>query len=298
MFREASCHCRTLRLGCEGEPVKVSLCNCFDCQRRTGSLFSVAAFFPREAVRLLEGQARHFRRPSASGHPVTFHFCMDCGSTLWWEPDRMPHLAGVAAGSFADAAFAAPTQAVWTSDKHHWLTFPDTIVQHERNPPPRSLPDTVAVPAAMRSGSRASSKNVRVRPYEPGDFASVDTLWQQCFPDAPSWNRADRAIPAKMHFQPDLFFVAESDAAVIGTAMAGYDGHRGWLYSLAVSPSYWRSGIGTALLEEAESALQGLGCLKINLQIRQGNEQVAAFYQRHGYTAEARTSMAKRLGTS
>lgn len=96
------------------------------------SLFSVAVFFPRDAVRLLDGQARHSQRPSASGHPVTFHFCADCGSTLWWEPERMPHLAGVAVGTFADAAFAAPTQADWTADKHHWLTFPEIIAEHEQ----------------------------------------------------------------------------------------------------------------------------------------------------------------------
>src|SRR3546814_5059674 len=74
MERDASCHCGKLILRCRGEPAKVSLCHCMDCQRRTGSLFSVAAFFPRSDVALVAGAAECFRRPSASGFDVAFHF--------------------------------------------------------------------------------------------------------------------------------------------------------------------------------------------------------------------------------
>src|SRR3546814_7473803 len=82
MERDASCHCGKLILRCRGEPAKVSLCHCMDCQRRTGSLFSVAAFFPRSDVALVAGAAECFRRPSASGFDVAFHFCPACGSSL------------------------------------------------------------------------------------------------------------------------------------------------------------------------------------------------------------------------
>ena len=132
--RLATCHCGQLQLRCSGEPAKVSLCHCLDCQRRTGSLFSVAVFFPRAAVALAAGAAKNFRRGSASGFDVTFHFCPECGSSLWWEPDRLPDRIGVAVGAFADPGFPMPEQAVWAQDRHAWLTLPENIAAHERNP--------------------------------------------------------------------------------------------------------------------------------------------------------------------
>ena len=132
--RLAACHCGRLQLRCTGEPAKVSLCHCLDCQRRTGSLFSVAVFFPRAEVALAAGTAKAFRRASASGFDVTFHFCPECGSSLWWEPDRLPDRIGVAVGAFADPRFPMPEQAVWSQDRHAWLTLPDAIAAHARNP--------------------------------------------------------------------------------------------------------------------------------------------------------------------
>ena len=103
------------------------------------------------------------------------------------------------------------------------------------------------------------------------------------------------SIPAKLAFQPDLFFVAEDEDMIVGTVMAGYDGHRGWLYAVAVSQSHRRSGVGTALVRAAESALRDLGCGKVNLQVRAGNEEVANFYDRLGYGVEERVSMGRIL---
>lgn len=134
MTREAACHCGKLALRCVGEPAKVSLCHCFDCQRRTGSLFSIAAFFPRASVELISGQANSFRRASASGFDVSFHFCPDCGSNLWWEPERLPDVIGIAVGCFADRDFPMPQQAVWAEEAHPWLAFPDALPMHARNP--------------------------------------------------------------------------------------------------------------------------------------------------------------------
>ena len=124
MTREAACHCGALALACAGEPAKVSLCHCLDCQRRTGAPFSIAAFYPRAAVTRLRGADRSFRRPSESGFDVVFHFCPECGSNLWWEPERLPDRIGVAVGAFADPSFPAPEQAVFTADQHHWLALP------------------------------------------------------------------------------------------------------------------------------------------------------------------------------
>ena len=138
MIRQATCHCGNLRLQCSGEPVKVSLCNCLDCQRRTGSLFSVAAFFPRAAVQSLAGATQSFRRASASGFAVAFHSCTLCVSSLWWEPERMPHLVGVAVGAFADPDFPMPEQAVWTGDMHSWIRLPEAVPAYSRNPPSKT----------------------------------------------------------------------------------------------------------------------------------------------------------------
>jgi hypothetical protein len=137
MSRQARCHCGDLRLVCEGEPTKVSLCHCQDCQRRSGSAFSIAAFFPREAVTAL-GAWRAFTRDSASGKPVTFHFCPRCGANLYWTPERMPQLIGVAAGAFADPAFPAPQQSVWNRDRQAWVVLPDELPTFDRNPAPKA----------------------------------------------------------------------------------------------------------------------------------------------------------------
>lgn len=136
---------------------------------------------------------------------------------------------------------------------------------------------------------------VSIAPYSDEHFTGVDTLWREVFPDDPPRNRAAVAIPEKLAVQAELFLVAQDTGQVVGTAMAGYDGHRGWLYAVAVKPRFQRRGIGSLLIREAERRLVGLGCGKINLQIRAGNEAVAAFYRRNGYAIEDRVSMGKRV---
>jgi hypothetical protein len=131
MDRIAKCHCGDLQLICRGEPRKVSMCHCFDCQRRTGSAFSVAVFYLRAEVSVTGAAPERFERNSASGHPVEFHFCRRCGSNVFWIASRMPDLIGVALGAFADPNFSAPVQSVWTKDKHHWIKLPDTLTQFE-----------------------------------------------------------------------------------------------------------------------------------------------------------------------
>ncbi len=113
------------------------MCHCLDCQRRTGSAFSVAVFYERDRVSVTPGTSRVFERDSASGHPVRFHFCERCGANVYWEPARLPSLVGVAVGAFADPAFPRPEQSVWTKDKHGWLTLPADVVTFDASPPPR-----------------------------------------------------------------------------------------------------------------------------------------------------------------
>lgn len=119
MVRTATCACGRLSVRCEGEPAKISLCHCVACQKRTGSAFGVAVFYPRGAVTPM-GAAVTFTRPSDSGFDIDFHFCPTCGSTVFWEPRRKPDMVAVALGAFGDPTFPAPTQAVYDETRHPW----------------------------------------------------------------------------------------------------------------------------------------------------------------------------------
>jgi hypothetical protein len=121
-MRLATCVCGQLSASCSGEPTLVSLCHCLACQRRTGSAFGIAAFFARANV-TTSGQAHAYTRTSDSGHAVTFHFCPNCGASVFWEPDRKPDMIGVAVGSFADPSFPAPSQTVYDQHRHPWFEF-------------------------------------------------------------------------------------------------------------------------------------------------------------------------------
>jgi ribosomal protein S18 acetylase RimI-like enzyme len=134
-----------------------------------------------------------------------------------------------------------------------------------------------------------------IRTFREADSAAVAALWATVFPDDPPHNAPAIVIPKKLAVQPELFFVAEDEGWIAGTVMAGYDGHRGWLYTVAVDPALRRRGVGTALVRHAEAALQALGCPKVNLQVRASNAEVVAFYRTLGYDVEERISMGKRL---
>jgi hypothetical protein len=118
--RTGTCACGQLRVTCTGDPAKISLCHCLDCQKRTGSTYGIAAFFARNDV-AADGTFRTYRRAADSGFAVKFHFCPDCGSTVFWEPERRPDTIAVAVGSFADPAFPAPSQSVYNERRHAWL---------------------------------------------------------------------------------------------------------------------------------------------------------------------------------
>ena len=123
----------------------------------------------------------------------------------------------------------------------------------------------------------------------------VISLWNKVFGYEADHNASQLVIDKKLEFGDGLFFIALNKQDVVGTIMAGYDGHRGWIYSIAVSPICQKQGIGSSLLAFAERKLSELGCMKINLQIVEGNEVVENFYLSNGYQTEKRISMGKRL---
>ncbi|MDR0244497.1 MAG: GNAT family acetyltransferase [Burkholderia sp.] len=146
----------------------------------------------------------------------------------------------------------------------------------------------------------AAADAVAIRPFERADTVAVLAVWRDAFPqyedaDAPPHRDPLRSIELKLATQPELFFVATSGARIVGTLMAGFDGHRGWLYSFGVANDARRLGVGRALIAHAETALAARGCLKINLQVLPGNDDACRFYAALGYRVEERISFGKTL---
>ena len=131
--------------------------------------------------------------------------------------------------------------------------------------------------------------------YRSEHFGGVDALWKDAFPTDNAWNDAAVAIPETTRFQPDLMLVALEDNVIVGSVMAGYDGHRGWISRIAVLRSHQKKGIGEALISAAEERLAALGCIKVNLQVVESNSVVIEFCERAGYQVEKRISMSKIL---
>ncbi|RKT24817.1 hypothetical protein B0G69_0508 [Paraburkholderia sp. RAU2J] len=144
------------------------------------------------------------------------------------------------------------------------------------------------------------SATLSIRRFDASDIDAVVALWQQAFPEYRDATRPQRnphlSIANKLATQPELFFVAVLGERIVGTVMGGYDGHRGWMYSLAVDESLRRHGIGTRLVAHVEQALTGLGCPKLNLQILSAKDELRAFYEALGYRTDAVISLGKRLG--
>ncbi len=145
-----------------------------------------------------------------------------------------------------------------------------------------------------QAGRLTKAKDMNIRPYQPTDEEQVITLWHLCGLVVPP-NDPKQEIERKMQVQPELFLVGIAEERVAATVMAGYDGHRGWLYSLAVAPPLQRQGLGQRMVEEAEAKLKDMGCRKVNLQVRASNTVVIGFYESLGFVVEERVSLGKRL---
>jgi hypothetical protein len=103
--------------------VRVSICHCLECQRRTGSVFGTSARFARAQVSAVEGERRQFARRADSGNTVTFNFCPRCGTTVYWELQQFPDVMAVAVGAFADPGFPPPRSSVWEARRHRWAAM-------------------------------------------------------------------------------------------------------------------------------------------------------------------------------
>ena len=137
-----------------------------------------------------------------------------------------------------------------------------------------------------------------VRTYRASDQDKIIDLWQTVFPDALPHNDPLLDIHRKQAIQPELFLVACDGESVVGTCMGGFDGHRGWVYFVAVQPEFRRQGIASGLMHQLEARLLNLGCPKLNLQVRDTAPEAVLFYEYLGYSVEKRTSMGKILNAS
>jgi len=122
MTRTAHCCCGSLRAEATGEPAFVGACHCTECQRRTCSPYGVSTYFPKGKVRI-QGPSKVYLRGSDSGRKIEFHFCPDCGSSVFWHAEAVPDLIGIAFGMFADPSIPQPTLSVWERTRHPWVTF-------------------------------------------------------------------------------------------------------------------------------------------------------------------------------
>lgn len=124
--RVASCSCGQLKVTVSAEPVRVSVCHCLACQRRTGSVFGAQARFPRAAASV-NGRSTVFFRVGDEGGRATFNFCPDCGATVYYTVDGQDDFIAVPVGAFADPTFPAPTVSVYEERMHSWVRMPHDI---------------------------------------------------------------------------------------------------------------------------------------------------------------------------
>jgi hypothetical protein len=121
--RTATCSCGQLRVTCEGEPVRISMCHCLACQKRTGSTYGVQARWPRDRV-TIAGEEKIYVRVGDEGNRIAFRFCPHCGATVYYQFETMPDIVAVAVGAFADPNFPAPRISVYESRRHAWVGVP------------------------------------------------------------------------------------------------------------------------------------------------------------------------------
>jgi ribosomal protein S18 acetylase RimI-like enzyme len=147
----------------------------------------------------------------------------------------------------------------------------------------------------IRKSCNMSNSAVKliIRSFLTSDESDVIDLWHRCNLVVPQ-NDPRRDIAAKLKVQPELFIVGTISGRIVSTAMAGYDGHRGWVYYLAVEPDYQRKGIGRQMMEKIEHNLRGLGCQKINIQVRSSNKSVIYFYEHLGFSNDDVIGLGKR----
>ena len=124
--RTAACSCGQLTAIVQGDPIRVSVCHCLACQRRTGSVFGAQARFAKSTVEI-KGRSSQYVRVGDAGTKVTFHFCPDCGATVHYRLHGQDDVVAIPVGAFADPNFPAPSRSVYETRKHAWVALPPDV---------------------------------------------------------------------------------------------------------------------------------------------------------------------------
>lgn len=127
-MRTASCSCGQLKVSCTGEPIRISMCHCLACQRRTGSAFSLQARWPSDRV-TIEGRAHEYALTGDEGSTATFRFCSTCGATVYFTNNIMPNSIAVPVGAFADPTFPPPQISVYGVRRHPWIATTNVMIE-------------------------------------------------------------------------------------------------------------------------------------------------------------------------
>ncbi len=131
MNRIAKCSCENLQIELLDDPKLVVTCNCLKCQKRTGSVFAVGAYFDDKQIVRMQGEQKTFQDASDSGNKIERSFCPNCGSTVFWRAEFQANRVGVAVGCFEDPQFPEPILTAWTKSKHQWVIYPSHWRQSE-----------------------------------------------------------------------------------------------------------------------------------------------------------------------
>ena len=134
MSRTASCSCGQMSITVEGEPLRVLVCHCFECQKQTGSVFGSWGYWPKSAISSIEGEATLYRRSSDAGRWVDNFFCPVCGSSIYGYSEGAPDEVTIAVGNFADASFEPPDAAIWAACRHGWFPWPEQVPEYLDQP--------------------------------------------------------------------------------------------------------------------------------------------------------------------
>jgi hypothetical protein len=126
---EATCSCTQLRVTAEGDPIRVSVCHCLACQRRTGSAFGVQARFAREQVTVSGDWQEYVRLSDEDGEPRRFRFCGRCGATVFYDYGPDSDVVAIPVGGFADPGFLAPQRSIYESRRHPWATIAGEAIE-------------------------------------------------------------------------------------------------------------------------------------------------------------------------
>ena len=124
--RVATCVCGQLSIACSGEPDFVGMCHCYQCQARSGSIFAVNSAYLSDRVKP-SGESKTFTRIAESGRKTTYHFCPECGTSVYWRGEMRPDMIGVAVGAFRDTSLRPPERAVWAQARHTWAHEPSGV---------------------------------------------------------------------------------------------------------------------------------------------------------------------------